>query len=120
MNIFTEIQQEEGSALVDFIGFGVLLQIPVLLFSIQALSLQNQQFAIEAIARHAIRAHVLASDITNTQRVVSELAADFGLNKSDLSWNLVCTPDPSCLDTGSLIQFEIKIGGLSAQALQAI
>jgi hypothetical protein len=119
VKFFTNILSDRGSAVVDFIGFGVLLQIPVLMFSTVALSLQHQQFALEAIARHSIRAHVLILDKANTSRVVRELAADFGLNPTDLALNLSCTPDPTCLEPGSLVRLEIKLGGLSAQALQS-
>lgn len=120
MKLSTEILSDRGSAIVDFIGFGLLLQIPVLMFSTFALSLQHQQFAIEAIARHASRAHVLLPDNSNTTRVVSELVADFGLKDSSLVWNISCNPDPKCLEPGSRVRFEIKLGGLSAETLQII
>lgn len=120
MKLSTEILNDRGSAIIDFIGFGVLLQIPVLMFSTFALTLQHQQFAIEAIARHAIRAHVLLPGNASTTRVVRELAADFGLRESDLIWKLSCNPDPKCLQPGSIVHLEIKLGGLSAEALQGI
>lgn len=120
MKLATEIYCDRGSAIVDFIGFGLLLQIPVLMFSTFALSLQHQQFAIEAIARHAIRAHVLVPDNSNTVKVVSELAADFGLKESNLNWKLSCNPDPKCVEPGSIVRLDIELGGLSAVAMQGI
>ena len=120
MKLSTKYLSDRGSAVVDFIGFGVLLQIPVLMFSTFALSLQHQQFAIEAIARHAIRAHVLLPDYSSTTSVVSELASDFGYKESDLVWKLSCNPDPKCLAHGSIVRFEVKLGGLSAETMQGI
>ncbi len=120
MKLSTDFLSDRGSAIVDFIGFGVLLQIPVLMFSTFALSLQHQQFAIEAIARHAIRAHVLLPDNSSTTSVVSELASDFGYKESDLVWKLSCNPDPKCLVHGSIVRFEVKLGGLSAETMQGI
>ena len=120
MKLSTEILKDEGSALVDFIGFGLLLQIPVLMFTTFALSLQHQQFALEAIARHGIRAHVLVPDNASTTMVIDRIATDFGLEPSDFTWNLSCAPDPKCLTSGSLVRFEIKLGGLSAEAMQGI
>ncbi|MTA83343.1 MAG: hypothetical protein F2552_00395 [Actinobacteria bacterium] len=111
---------DRGSAVVDFIGFGVLLQISVLMFSTFALSVQHQQFALEAIARHGIRAHVLIPDRGNTTRVISELVADFGLKPSDIEWSLRCNPDPNCVEPGSIALLQIKLGGLSAEAVQGI
>ena len=120
MNLYTEILSDRGSSVVDFIGFGVLLQIPVLMFSTFALSVQHQQFALEAIARHGIRAHALIPDRLNTTRVISELVADFKLRPSDIEWNLSCNPDPDCVEPGSIARLQIKLGGLSAEALQGI
>jgi hypothetical protein len=118
VKLSTKILCDQGSAVVDFIGFGLLLQIPVLMFSTSVLSFQHQQFALEAIARHGIRAHVLVPDSGNTTRVISELAADFGLKQSDLVWNLSCKPDPKCLASGSMVRLQVRLGGLSAEALQ--
>jgi hypothetical protein len=120
VNLSTEIMSDRGSAVVDFIGFGVLLQISVLMFSTFALSVQHQQFALEAIARHGIRAHVLIPDRGNTTRVISELVADFGLKPSDIEWSLRCNPDPNCVEPGSIALLQIKLGGLSAEAVQGI
>ena len=116
----TDLRSDQGSAIFDLIGFGVLLQIPVLMFATFALSIQHQQFALEAISRHGIRAHVLFPDKSNTSRVISELALNFGLKQSDLVWTLSCNPDPKCLTPGSLVLLEIKLGGLSAEAFQGI
>ena len=116
----TNLSSDRGSAIVDFMGFGLLLQIPVLMFTTFALSMQHQQFALEAIARHGIRAHVLVPDKASTTRVISELAMDFGLKQSDLVWNLSCNPDPKCIEPGSIARLQVKLGGLSAEALQGI
>ena len=120
MKSATDISSDRGSAIVDFIGFGVLLQIPVLIFSTLVLSLQHQQFALEAIARHGLRAHVLVPERANTKRVINELVADFGLELADVVWYLSCKPDPKCSKPGSIVRLEIKLGGLSAEALQGI
>jgi hypothetical protein len=120
VKLFTEIANDEGSAIVDFIGFGLLLQIPVLVFTTFALSLQHQQFALEAIARHGIRAHVLVPDNASTTMVIYRIAADFGLEPSGLTWLISCNPDPTCVESGSIVRFEIKLGGLGAEAMQGI
>jgi hypothetical protein len=117
---FTDIRGDRGSAIVDFIGFGLLLQIPVLMFTTLTLSMQHQQFALEAIARHGIRSHVLIPDKVNTTKVISELALDFGIEQSELVWSLSCNPDPKCVEPGSIALLQIKLGGLSAEALQGI
>lgn len=120
MNFCTDIYGDEGSALVDFIGFGLLLQIPILMFTTLSMPVQHQQFALEAIARHGIRAHVLVPDNSSTTMVIHRIATDFGLEPSDFSWMISCTPDPTCLDSGSIVRFEVQLGGLSAEAIQGI
>lgn len=117
MKFSTDIRSDSGSAVVDFIGFGVLLQVAVLMFSTVALSIQHQQFALEAIARHGIRAHVLIPESSHTARVVGELASDFGLNPTELVLKLSCASDPKCSEPGSLVRLDVKLGGLSAQAI---
>jgi hypothetical protein len=110
----TNFLAEDGSALIDFIGFGVLLQIPVLMFATLAAQSQQQSFAVEAIARHGLRAFVLWPDRLDTQRVISELANDFGIASERLSWRITCQPDPSCLTQGSTAQIEVRIGEIVA------
>ncbi|CAB4624445.1 unannotated protein [freshwater metagenome] len=106
--------------MVDLIGFGVLLQIPILMFATLAVQTQQQSFAVEAIARHALRAHVLLPDRNNTAQVVAELAQDFGIAKERLSWTLNCRPDPSCLKAGSTAEIEVRIGQAVAYSSQRL
>jgi hypothetical protein len=110
------LSSEQGSAIVDLIGFGVLLQIPILMFATFAVSLQQQSFAVEAIARHALRAHSLWPVNQSTQEIVATIAKDFGLLADRVSWNLSCTPNPSCQEPNSIAQIEVRYGQLVAYA----
>jgi hypothetical protein len=116
----TKTSCDNGSAIIDLIGFGVLLQIPVLMFATAAISTQHQSFALEAIARHAIRAHTLWPDKQNTSQVVKQLASDFGLAYSSLEWELSCRPDPECKKADSIATIEVKLGQLSARAIHGL
>jgi hypothetical protein len=109
---------EEGSAILDLIGFGVLLQIPILMFATLAIQTQQQSFAVEAIARHGLRAHVLWPDRTNTEMVILELAQDFGIAANRIFWRLQCKPDPSCQGQNSTAEIEVQIGDLVAYSSQ--
>jgi hypothetical protein len=64
--------------------------------------------------------HVHVPDNASTTMVIHRIAADFGLEPSDLSWLISCTPDPNCVEPGSRVRFEIKLGGLGAEAMQGI
>lgn len=118
MKLNTELGSEQGSALVDLIGFGILLQVPILMFATLAIQSQQQSFAAEAIARHGLRAHVLWPDRTNTERVIEELAQDFGIAMDRIEWRLGCVPNPNCLASGSTAQIEVRIGAISAYSSQ--
>lgn len=116
MRTSTSPASEQGSAMVDLIGFGVLLQIPILMFATFAVSLQQQSFAVESIARHALRAHSLWPVNQSTQEVVATIAKDFGLLADQVSWNISCTPNPNCLETNTTAQIEVRYGQLVAYA----
>ncbi len=116
MRTSTSPASEQGSAMVDLIGFGVLLQIPILMFATFAVSLQQQSFAVESIARHALRAHSLWPVNQSTQEVVATIAKDFGLLADQVSWNISCTPNPKCLEPNTTAQIEVRYGQLVAYA----
>ena len=120
MKFSTKASCDNGSAIIDLIGFGVLLQIPILMFATAAISTQHQSFALEAIARHAIRAHSLWPDRQNTSQVVMQLASDFGLAYSILEWELSCRPDTECKKADSIATIEVKLGELSARAIHGL
>lgn len=118
MKSSTDLASEQGSAIVDWIGFGILLQIPVLMFATVAIANQQQAFAIEAIARHGVRAHVLWPDRTSTSRVIAELVRDFGIAPDRVIWRLNCLPDPNCMAARNLVEIEVRIGEQVAYAMQ--
>ena len=120
MKLSTEITSERGSAVVDLIGFGVLLQIPILMFATLAVQTQQQSFAVESIARHGLRAHVLWPERESTARVISELAFDFGISPNRLEWVISCRPDPACLVPDTTIEIEVQLGALVAYSSQRL
>ena len=118
MKFSTDFESEQGSAIVDLIGFGVLFQIPILMFATFAVSTQQQSFAVEAIARHALRAHSLWPVYESTQEVVLAISKDFGLSPDRVTWNLLCSPNPNCLEANTTARIEVRYGELIAYASQ--
>jgi hypothetical protein len=116
----TSCASEQGSAIVDLIGFGVMLQIPILMFATLAISTQHQNFAVESIARHALRAHALSPNRASTEEVVQSIATDFGLAPERLSWSLLCKPNPNCLEPNTIARIEVRYGELVAYASQRL
>jgi hypothetical protein len=110
----TSFRAEQGSAIIDFLGFGVLLQIPILMFATFAVQSQQQSFAVEAIARHALRAFVLSPERLDTNQVIAELIKDFGIDAEAVDWRITCSPDPRCQGGDSIVKIEVQIGELIA------
>lgn len=114
----TSLSSDRGSAIIDLVAFGILLQIPTLMFATLTISHQQNAIAIEAIARHALRSHVLWPEEDNTSLLVQNLIADFGLDFSKLDWNISCRPDPNCLADNSTAEILVSYGQLRAHAIQ--
>jgi 3-oxoacyl-[acyl-carrier-protein] synthase III len=120
VKLSTEIRAEQGSAIVDLIGFGIMLQIPILMFATLAVQTQQESFAVEAIARHGLRAHVLWPDRESTSKVISELVKDFGISPNRVEWIIYCRPDPSCLLPKTMAEIEVRLGALVAYSSQRL
>jgi hypothetical protein len=114
----TSLRAEQGSAMVDLIGFGIMLQIPILVFATIGIQSQQQSFAVESIARHALRAHSLWPVNESTQQVVSEIANDFGIAPQRLQWKILCSPNPNCQVVNTTARIEVRMGDLIAYSSQ--
>jgi hypothetical protein len=102
---------EQGSAVVEFIGFGLLLQVPLMLFAISLVSLQHDQLAAEAITRDALRSYVLLN--REPSETAMRLAADYRVPPNRIQLTVSCKPR-DCVEEGSWIFVETKIGRASA------
>lgn len=109
MKFSSSQKSDSGSAAVELVGFGILLQIPILLFAVSAVELQHRSFAVEAIARNAVRSFVLINDLEHTASVIAKLGESFSVDPSRLTWDASCTPDPTCLGGGT-ITLTVKYG----------
>ena len=105
-----------GSAALEFIGFGLVLQIPMILLAINLVALQHDQLAAEAITRDALRSYVLLN--REPLESARRLAADYRLDPSRILVKMACNPD-DCEAEGAWISIETRIGRSSAKgALQ--
>lgn len=106
------IFDERGSALLEFLAFGLLLQVSVLIWLINVSNLQGQQIAAESVARHALRAFVL--DGSPTQETGEQVLHDFGIK---LAPQLNFTCDPDCNSPGSVLRLQVVVGAARAEAV---
>lgn len=103
------LSQDKGSAIIEFLLYGVLLQVSVLLIGLQVISLQSSQLAVESIARHALRAFVVTGQ--QADQTAQSLLRDFGSTKT-AEIDLRCQPD--CYSEGAIITIKVSLAGASA------
>jgi hypothetical protein len=111
-----KLLRDEGSAVLELIGFGVLLQIPILILGISLLTTQQDAFAIDSIARHTIRAQVLNQTSGSVYNLVRELTLNFELDPSLLEWEITCDPDPNCKQGPGTASIFVRYGDLRSHA----
>jgi hypothetical protein len=106
------ISGERGSSMIDFLGFGLLLQIPVLMLATQLATIQANQLAADSIARHSLRSFVLqGAPVELTARQISE---DFRLKITPFV-ELDCQPD--CVSPESILRLKVSVGGVQATSV---
>jgi hypothetical protein len=106
-----ENRTESGSALIDFVLYGLLIQMTVLVFGLQVFSLQSAQLAAESAARHALRSFALSGADPNES--VRSIVEDFNFSE-DYKVSFSCVPD--CVSDGSLLKITVKISAATATA----
>lgn len=105
------LRYEGGSALIEFLLYGALLQVSVLLIGLQVIGLQSSQLAVESIARHALRAFVVAGQPPD--QTAQSLLTDFGSTKK-AAIDFRCQPD--CYSEGAIITIRVSLDGTSAES----
>ncbi|MFM1984105.1 MAG: hypothetical protein RL723_540 [Actinomycetota bacterium] len=111
MNLSIKESKETGSALIDFVLYGLLIQMTVLVFGLQVFSLQSAQLAAESAARHALRSFALEG--TDPEESVRSIAKDFNFSE-DYKVSFSCVPD--CISAGSLLKIAVNISSATAIA----
>lgn len=106
------IKDERGSLMIDFLGFGLLLQIPVLVLATQLATIQANQLAADSIARHSLRSFVLQD--TPVESTARQISADFRLKINPVV-ELNCEPD--CTSPESILRLKVYVGGIQATSV---
>ena len=109
------LQNDEGSALIEFVVFGLVAQISILMFAGSLLEQQKLQLAVESSARQAVRAATLSKDAAQADlasAIESQQSANFGL----VPGRLRITVTPGAPAAGELVSATASIDGVSATA----
>lgn len=111
-------KSDRGSAPLEIIGFGVLLMLPIMWFSIDLVGAQNDQFAATAIAEHGLRAWVQA-DHPNSQNfeiALRQIATDFHEPTDQVTFEIDCAGINPCAPRGQVVRLAVKVKQASATA----
>jgi hypothetical protein len=83
---------ENGSAVIELLGFGILLQVPILMFATTMAELQRDQLAAQAISIQALRTHLQADNpqlaINSLEESIAEMSGNFGIPAGEVDYSL--------------------------------
>lgn len=113
-NLSRALADESGSAVLEFVGFGLLLQIPLLMMAVNFAEVQAAQFAAEAIARHSLRSFVLTG--ASVAETAEEIIADFRLSTKP-TLQLSCRPIGDCTNPGDIVTLRVQLSKAEAQSV---
>jgi hypothetical protein len=106
-----KFSDEEGSAVLDFIGFGLLLQLPLVMFANNLVMAQHEQLTAEAITRDALRSHVLLGKAPLESAL--ELADAYRIASNRIRVTIACRP-ANCHQEKAWIHLTTRIGDVEA------
>ncbi|MDN5895328.1 MAG: hypothetical protein L0H93_15055 [Nocardioides sp.] len=106
-------EDEDGSALIEFVWLAILLMVPLLYILISVFDVQRGAFAVSSASRSAGRAMVLAdseAEGRRSARAAAELAmADQGIDDGKINLDISCSFGPGrCLEPGSVVTVVLR------------
>jgi hypothetical protein len=107
-------RDDSGSVVFEFLGFGILLQLPILMFAVSLIGLQHDQLAAEAITRDALRSLVLLNK--SPAETASEVSLAYRVSMSRVSLTIVCRPT-DCEPGGGWIELTTRVGSAIARGV---
>jgi hypothetical protein len=111
---FANFSSESGSVVLEFVGFGLLLQVTLLLVILNLGALQHDQLAAEAISRDSLRAFLLIGKSPNA--TAAEIAKAYRVDPGSLTITLVCQAD-DCETEGNRVAVVTRIGSVQSEVV---
>lgn len=100
-------RDQRGTALVELVWLGILLLVPMVYTLLSVFEVQRGAFAVNAAARSAGRAFVVAPDGATGERAARTAArlalADQGIDRGSLDLDVRCEPVGACREPGSTV-----------------
>jgi hypothetical protein len=109
---FAKFSSDHGSAPLEFLGFGLLLQIPVLVMVINLASIQHDQLVADAICRDSLRSYLLLG--AQPELTAARVAAEYGTPINRIKLQVICEFG-DCETEGNRIRVIAKVGLVEAE-----
>lgn len=111
----TQFIEETGSAILEFLIFGLAVNLALLTFSVDIIQVQKHQLAADSIARHASRDFSLNLSEISAQQVASEVATGFNLQPNQ--WQIAAECEPAgCIAADALVKIQVLVENSRATA----
>lgn len=110
--LWGKIRNQHGSAVVEFIGTGLILLVPLFYIAIVVGAIQSSAIATQNAARAAARVFVESENLSQalqSARFQAEHAlSNFGMSEYDYRIDYFCEMDP-CFYPGSAVEVTVKV-----------
>ena len=108
------IADDVGTASLEFVTAGMILLLPMVYLVLTMSALQAGSLAVEGAARQAVRVYVQAPDTRDAEaeaeRAVRFALADYGLDPSEASVAISCSPRPAdCLRRRATVTITVGV-----------
>ena len=108
------IAEDVGTASLEFVTAGMILLLPMVYLVLTMAALQAGSLAVEGAARHAARVYVQAPDTRDAEaeaeRAIRFALADYGLDPSEASVAISCSPRPAdCLRRRAIVTITVEV-----------
>ncbi|MHC5796967.1 hypothetical protein ACVXZ4_12485 [Lacisediminihabitans sp. FW035] len=108
------VGSEDGTASLEFVTAGMILLLPMVYLVLTMSALQAASLAVEGAARQAVRVYVQAADTRSAEaeaeRAIRFALADYGLDASQASVAISCSPHPSdCLQRRATVTIRVGV-----------
>ncbi len=116
--LWPKFRSEKGSAVLEFVTLGLVLNISVLTFAVQLMMHFQAQFAAESVARHVARVVAKDASAAAIDDLATSIAYDFSFEPEAVNLQVSCQPR-DCDTPDSIAEVEVKIQSATAKAVIA-
>ncbi|MGO1542806.1 MAG: TadE/TadG family type IV pilus assembly protein [Gulosibacter sp.] len=107
------VQQDRGSASLEFLGVGILLLVPIAYGMLTLVQLEQAMFAVELAARNGARTLVVdaqpALDGSFAAEQIAWALQDHGIDPNAAHITMTCAPNPDCSVLGDTLTLNVRV-----------